>query len=105
MVLKKAYDIKIRKLYKRLELKKKLFKFLIINFNSNKLFLKKKIFFIYSFLIFQKKLLKLSKTKLKNRCKLTGRTQSVLSHYGISRLKMRELLSYGALPGYSKAVW
>lgn len=105
MILKQAYDIKIRKLYKSLELKKKLFKFLILNFSSNKLFLKKKIFFIYNFLIFQKKLLKISKTRLKNKCKITGRTQGVLTQYGISRLKLRELLQYGIVPGYSKAVW
>lgn len=105
MILKKAYDIKVRKIYKRLELKKKIFKFLILNFNSNPGLVKKKAYFVYNFLLFQKQQLKFSKTKLKNRCKLTNRTQGVVNSHGISRLKMRELIQYGLLPGYTKAVW
>jgi ribosomal protein S14 len=105
MILKKAYDIKIRKIYKRLELQKKIFKFLILNFNSNPVLVKKKAYFVYNFLLFQKKQLKFSKTKLKNRCKLTNRTQGIVNTYGISRLKMREFIQYGVLPGYTKAVW
>ncbi|MEK0419583.1 MAG: hypothetical protein RIQ65_276 [Pseudomonadota bacterium] len=105
MVLKKAYDIKIRKLYKKLELKKRILKFLIINFNSNKSFCQEKAFFVYNFLLFQKNLLKISKSKLKVRCKLTNRTHGVLRAYGVSRIKARELFQYGILKGYTKAVW
>ena len=46
-----------------------------------------------------------SKTRLHNRCLLTGRPRSVYRHFGLSRIKMRELALSGKLPGVSKASW
>ena len=46
-----------------------------------------------------------SKTRLHNRCLLTGRPRSVYRHFGLSRIKMRELALFGKLPGVSKASW
>lgn len=46
-----------------------------------------------------------SKTRLRNRCKLTGRTRGVYRKFGLSRIKIRELSMSGALPGVTKASW
>jgi len=40
-----------------------------------------------------------------NRCVLNNRGRGVLRPYGISRTLMRELMQFGVIPGYSKAVW
>ncbi len=45
------------------------------------------------------------KTRIKNRCVLTGRGHSVLSFCGLSRIKFRELASQGRLMGITKASW
>ena len=46
-----------------------------------------------------------SKTRVKNRCVLTGRGHSVLRFCGLSRIKFRELASQGRLMGITKASW
>ena len=46
-----------------------------------------------------------SKTRLRNRCKLTGRTRGVYRKFGLSRIKIRELSMSGALPGVVKSSW
>jgi small subunit ribosomal protein S14 len=46
-----------------------------------------------------------SRTRIKNRCILTGRGHSVLRFCGFSRLKFRELASQGLLMGVTKASW
>ena len=46
-----------------------------------------------------------SKTRLRNRCKLTGRTRGVYRKFGLSRIKIRELSMTGALPGVVKSSW
>ena len=40
-----------------------------------------------------------SKIRVRNRCKLTGRTRGVYRKFGLSRIKIRELSMSGALPG------
>jgi ribosomal protein S14 len=52
-----------------------------------------------------KKLMKISKSKINNRCILTNRRRSINNKYAISRLKMLELMKLGIIPGYKKAVW
>ena len=46
-----------------------------------------------------------SKIRVRNRCKLTGRTRGVYRKFGLSRIKMRELSMSGALPGVAKSSW
>ncbi len=46
-----------------------------------------------------------SKTRVVNRCVLNNRGRGVLRPYGISRTLLRELMQFGTIPGYSKAVW
>ena len=46
-----------------------------------------------------------SKVRIRNRCKLTGRTRGVYRKFGLSRIKIRELSMSGALPGVVKSSW
>ncbi len=45
------------------------------------------------------------KIRVRNRCKLTGRTRGVYRKFGLSRIKIRELSMSGALPGVVKSSW
>lgn len=47
---------------------------------------------------------KFSRVKIRRRCIYTNRSRSVLTKYNISRIKLREMLSFGYLPGYKKSV-
>jgi small subunit ribosomal protein S14 len=49
-----------------------------------------------------KKINKVS-TRVRNRCRITGRPRGYLRHFGLSRLTFRELASKGELPGVVKA--
>ena len=46
-----------------------------------------------------------SKIRIRNRCKLTGRTRGVYRKFGLSRIKLRELSMSGSLPGVVKSSW
>jgi len=46
-----------------------------------------------------------SKVRVRNRCKLTGRTRGVYRKFRLSRIKIRELSMSGALPGVIKSSW
>ena len=46
-----------------------------------------------------------SKIRVRNRCKLTGRTRGFYRKFGLSRIKIRELSMAGLLPGVVKSSW
>ena len=46
-----------------------------------------------------------SHIRVRNRCKLTGRTRGVYRKFGLSRIKIRELSMSGDLPGMIKSSW
>ena len=46
-----------------------------------------------------------SHIRVRNRCKLTGRTRGVYRKFGLSRIKLRELSMTGNLPGVVKSSW
>jgi len=46
-----------------------------------------------------------SKTRLHNRCSLTGRPKGYMRTFGISRITFREMASNGLIPGVKKASW
>ncbi len=46
-----------------------------------------------------------SKTRLRNRCKITGRPRGFLRDFEVSRIAFRELALKGELPGVTKASW
>jgi small subunit ribosomal protein S14 len=44
-------------------------------------------------------------TRFKNRCVLTNRGRGITQDFKLSRIRLRELLSQGMIPGYKKASW
>lgn len=46
-----------------------------------------------------------SPTRLRNRCKLTGRPRGYLRKFQMSRICFRELANNGTIPGVFKASW
>ena len=46
-----------------------------------------------------------SNIRVRNRCKITGRTRGVYRKFGLSRIKIRELTMSGSLPGVVKSSW
>ena len=41
----------------------------------------------------------------RNRCKLTGRPRGYMRQFGVSRVTFREMVSFGLIPGLTKASW
>ena len=46
-----------------------------------------------------------SNIRVRNRCKITGRTRGVYRKFGLSRIAFRDLASDGKLPGVVKSSW
>ncbi len=46
-----------------------------------------------------------SRTRLRNRCWLTGRPRGVYRDFGLSRHAIREMAHEGLLPGVTKSSW
>ena len=46
-----------------------------------------------------------SRVRVRNRCKLTGRTRGVYRKFELSRIKIRDLSMSGSLPGVVKSSW
>jgi small subunit ribosomal protein S14 len=46
-----------------------------------------------------------SRTRLRNRCALTGRPRGVYRKFGLARNKLREIAMRGEIPGVIKASW
>ena len=46
-----------------------------------------------------------SKTRLRNRCALTGRPRGTFRKFGLGRNKIREAAMRGDIPGLTKASW
>lgn len=46
-----------------------------------------------------------SPSRIRNRCSLTGRPRGNLRKFGLSRIAVRELASWGQIPGLIKSSW
>ena len=46
-----------------------------------------------------------SAVRHRNRCELTGRARGTYRKFKLSRIKLRELGSFGRIPGLTKASW
>ncbi|WP_020406342.1 30S ribosomal protein S14 [Hahella ganghwensis] len=46
-----------------------------------------------------------SPSRLRNRCQVTGRPHAVLRKFRLSRIKLREAMMRGDVPGLKKASW
>lgn len=98
MLSKKIKDLKIRKEFKRREALNTTLKFLETHFlNSTEHTPRCHVFAMI-------KQRNFSKTKIVRRCIVTNRSRGSIRPYNISRMKLRELLQFGIIPGYKKAV-
>lgn len=46
-----------------------------------------------------------SKVRIRNRCALTGRPRGVYRKFGLCRIVLRDLCSFGQIPGVTKSSW
>jgi small subunit ribosomal protein S14 len=46
-----------------------------------------------------------SKTRIRNRCELTGRPRAFYRKFKLSRVALRDLASTGQIPGMTKSSW
>jgi small subunit ribosomal protein S14 len=46
-----------------------------------------------------------SPVRVRNRCAITGRGRAYYRKFGVSRIQLRELVSFGKIPGVVKASW
>jgi small subunit ribosomal protein S14 len=46
-----------------------------------------------------------SRTRLKNRCSVTGRSHGYIRKFGLSRITFREMAHKGLIPGVTKSSW
>lgn len=46
-----------------------------------------------------------AKSRYRNRCEVTGRARGVYRKFKLSRIKLRELGSFGRVPGLTKSSW
>jgi small subunit ribosomal protein S14 len=96
-------NVSFRNNFKKTEISSRVDKFLFINILNN-VNLSKSASFRY--LLNSLKTPKgVSKVKLKNTCVLTGRSRSVDKRMSLSRIQLRNMISFGIIPGYKKAVW
>lgn len=97
-------DLKNKIKFFNKETDKKINKFLFINLlNTDKLENKRKNIVTKYFL--SKKQLNSNKTKLLRRCLITNRGRVSNRLFGISRIKLRELLTSNQIPGFNKNIW
>ena len=101
MLSLKIKDNKVRQKFYRSESDKRVRKFLFINILNEKNINKKRIACLTKNLL--NKLI--SKVRINSRCIVNNRGRSSTRSLGISRVHLRELLQFGLVPGYSKAVW
>ena len=107
MLSKKIKDIKIRESFYKIEKLKKLRKFIFVKLlNKNASFSNS----LYNHLLFffskkKQKMYNKLKVRMTNRCVINNRNRGVLRSYSISRVLLRNLMQFGIVPGYSKAVW
>jgi len=101
MLSLKVKDNKIRQKFHRLEDKKRINKFLFINLLNQKSANKKRTACLVKGLLNKR----ISKVRINRRCVINNRGRSSIRSLGISRVHLRELLQFGLVPGYSKAVW
>ena len=108
MLFSKVKDIKLRNKFLKTEFKIKVNKYIFINLLTKFKSLKKKkrvLLFKSLYLSDFKRHFSTSKVKLIKRCIIQNRSRNVSRSHRMSRLIFRDLISFGLIPGYKKAVW
>ena len=101
-------DKKTRALCLQIEKKSQICKFILKNVLNKKHKEKKQFYFNKLLLLsFFKSFYgsKKSPVRVVKRCVLTNRARGVSKKFGASRFVLRNLMQFGLVPGYSKAVW
>jgi len=104
MLSSKIKDLKLRRNSYNSEINKSISRFMFINILNNRnisLSIKKKAVYYLTKSLNKGE----SKTKIVRRCSITTRSRVSHRKLGISRIRLREMLKAGVLPGYSKAIW
>ena len=98
MLKSKVKDLKLKLAYHKYEKKNLVNKFICINILNKRTNL---------FCFFVKKMRDKqgSKISVTRRCILNNRSRGVSRFFGLSRICLRELLRFGQIPGFKKAVW
>jgi len=105
MLSSKVKDLKNRQLFLQVENHKLLYKFILINVVNNPLYAKTKSFFLFKYFKKSNKIKFKTSTRLLNKCVLSNRNRKTFSNFKLSRLSAKDLLSFGLIPGYKKAIW
>jgi ribosomal protein S14 len=105
MLFAKLKDKRSREQFAKHEYKNEIYKYILIKLSCSKTTINKK-FVKKALLILKKKYFyKCQKIKITRRCILHNRSKSAIKPFNISRLIFRNLLQFGLIPGYRKAVW
>jgi ribosomal protein S14 len=102
MLSSKIKDISLRQKFLKVEKLKKIQKFLYINLLSKK---RDSFNFNSNFFLSSKYNKRISKVRINNICVYTNRNKGVSKYFSLSRLSQRDLMQFGNIPGYVKAVW
>ncbi len=105
MQSKKIKNIKLRKAVAKTEIAKKTSKFLFVNLLNRVNCVDLKATLVSLFLKQKIHSKKTSKVFITNRCIFNNRSRGVFRPFGVSRTLLRELMQFGIVPGYTKAVW
>lgn len=46
-----------------------------------------------------------AKIRFRNRCKITGRSRGYYRKFGLARIELRDMASFGEIPGLLKSSW
>ena len=105
LVYKKIKNLQLKQIFNKLEKFKKINKFLfiyLINKNIHDIVINKNL--IYFFNIFNNSKRKVL-MNITRRCLFTNRSRAIYRPFSLSRLVLRDLIQFGLLPGYTKAIW
>jgi ribosomal protein S14 len=104
MLLSANKDKKLRKTLRINEIRQKQYKYLKTFVLNNKQLNSTTKTQFFSVLDFQKSRVA-SKTKLINRCLMTYKARVMYKQFKINRMKLKDMLQLGIVPGYKKAAW
>jgi ribosomal protein S14 len=100
MLSSKIKDLRERNVFCTSEKSRMINRFVFFNLLSKKSSVISSLFFVKNPSNDKK-----SKVRIVRRCVLSNRGRGVLRPFGISRIYLREMMRFGLIPGYSKAVW
>ena len=105
MLSSKVKDLKNRKSFLQVENSKLLYKFIFTNLSNAPLFTKSKSLLLFKYFKKFSKIKSKTSTRILNKCLFSNRNRKTISNLKLSRLVAKDLLSFGLIPGYKKAVW